>query len=491
MTNLLGQTINNYQLIQLLDCGSYAEVYLGEHITSKEKVAFKLFHAYIDNNVKKEQFMNEANLISKLKHPQIVQLLDIGFNDTTPFLIMKYFPNGSLLHIYPKGFILPIEVIIRYVKQIADALQYAHNRNIVHCDIKPENILLDNESNPVLSDFGIAKIAPNSQLQTVHPPEGTPIYMAPEQFKGESPRVESDQYALAVVIYEWLCGQPPFKGKTLYELAGQHLYTPPPSLQSRSSNICAKVDIVILKALAKDSKKRYKSIEEFAKALEEALSSIQQTSQSNNISGQKASLLHQRELFSRRNVTRRTIATSLFLLIGGTAITKIAWQMHFQWLSTFNNPSSSSTLESTPRPATNKSSSLSTLEGTSRLATNNSPSLDPLESTSRSATIQVNRSGLVSNNQASINEIKTQVRNISFLQGRKVALVTISVPTISTKDQDTQQAINIGNKIYDILKTMGKEESAFTNASYGTPGYTSPSPYINPNSAELDIYLFR
>lgn len=269
MVSYLGQRINNYQLIKLLGHGSYAEVYLGEHVDSKEYAAVKLLHAYITDDVRKEIFLKEAHLIAELKHPHIIQLLDIGFIGTTPFLIMSYAQKGSMGLQYSEGSLLSSENIVRYTQQIASALQFSHNRNIIHCDVKPENILLDDKDNLILSDFGIARIVQSTRLQTTHSPEGTPMYMAPEQFRGK-PRLESDQYALGVMVYEWLCGELPFVGKTFTELMDKHLKVTPPSLRARVPSISPGVEAVVLKALEKDPKKRFDNIQGFANALEEA-----------------------------------------------------------------------------------------------------------------------------------------------------------------------------------------------------------------------------
>jgi serine/threonine protein kinase len=172
-----------------------------------------------------------------------------------------------------QGTRLPLHTAVSYVKQIALALEYAHNHKLIHRDIKPENILLGHDNQLLLSDFGIAIVARTSLSQSTQEVVGTVAYMAPEQVEGK-PRPASDQYALAIPVYEWLCGERPFHG-SLTEIATQQLLTNPPSLQEKASDIPPAVEQVILRALAKDPKQRYSTIGGFAHALEQASQSIQ------------------------------------------------------------------------------------------------------------------------------------------------------------------------------------------------------------------------
>src|SRR5438093_3366401 len=152
-----------------------------------------------------EGFLTEARTLAHLRHSHIIQVLDFGVEGATPFLVMDYAPNGNLRQRYPKGTPIPLETIISYVTQVAEALQYAHQEKLIHRDIKPENMLLGRKNEGLLSDFGIALMIQSSRSQ--HPPDtaGTIAYMAPAQLR-VNPRPASDQYALGVVVYAWLCG---------------------------------------------------------------------------------------------------------------------------------------------------------------------------------------------------------------------------------------------------------------------------------------------
>jgi WD40 repeat protein len=216
-----------------------------------------------------EHFLKEAQIIATLKHPHILRVLDFGMDDSTPFLVMEYAPGGTLRKKHPHGSIVPLSTVVRYVKQVTEALQFAHDQQLVHRDVKPENMLVEAQGSIVLGDFGIA--APVYDTQMSHPQEvgGTPYYMAPEQCRGKA-REASDQYALGVVVYEWLCGVLPFYGAIAIEIAMHHLMDPPPSLQQKVASIPAQVEHVVLKALAKDPQERFPSVQEFAQALEQA-----------------------------------------------------------------------------------------------------------------------------------------------------------------------------------------------------------------------------
>jgi len=268
MAEHMGQQLGNYRLMQLLGRGSFSEVYLGEHIHLNTLAAIKVLYGQLASH-DAEGFLTEARTLAHLRHPHIIQVLDFGVEGATPFLVMDYAPNGNLRQRYPKGTPIPLETIISYVTQVAEALQYAHQEKLIHRDIKPENMLLGRKNEVLLSDFGIAIMIQSSRSQHPQDTAGTIAYMAPEQLRG-NPRPASDQYALGVVVYEWLCGDRPFHG-TFGALYSQHLSVSPPPLCERVPSVPIGVEHVVLKALAKDSKERFASVHVFARALEEAV----------------------------------------------------------------------------------------------------------------------------------------------------------------------------------------------------------------------------
>ncbi|HLG64988.1 MAG TPA: serine/threonine-protein kinase [Ktedonosporobacter sp.] len=266
MAERIGQQFGNYRLVQLLGKGGFADTYLGEHIHLKTFAAIKVLQTLL-GQPETEAFHNEAHIIARLNHPHIIHILEFEMENHTPYIIMEYAPNGTLRQRCPRGSRLSPTTVLTYVKQIAAALQYAHQQKLVHRDVKPENMLLGRDGKVLLSDFGVAVIA-QTQAQNLENIAGTVTYMAPEQIQGK-PCPASDQYALGITAYEWLCGSAPFGG-TYSEIALQHECVSPPSLKEQISAIPAAVEDVIFTSLAKDPRQRFASVEDFAAALEEA-----------------------------------------------------------------------------------------------------------------------------------------------------------------------------------------------------------------------------
>jgi serine/threonine protein kinase len=211
-----------------------------------------------------EFFRQEAQTVMGLSHPHIIHVLDFGIEEQTPYLIMDYAPYGSLRSRY-RNMVVPIETVLFSARRIAAALQHAHRRRIIHRDVKPENMLMGKGHQILLSDFGIAAMGQGSRTRDV---AGTAAYMAPEQIRGK-PCPASDQYALAITVYEWLCGRRPFKG-TFSEMAAQHLSASPPPLRRYAPSLSPDVEAVILRALEKDPERRFPTVLSFANALRDA-----------------------------------------------------------------------------------------------------------------------------------------------------------------------------------------------------------------------------
>jgi serine/threonine protein kinase len=267
MADRIGQRLGNYTLVQLLGQGGFAEVYLGEHFYLKSQAAIKLLQTRLSGSDDTDGFLKEAQTIARLTHPNIVRVMDFGIDGETPYLVMDYAPNGTLRSMHPRNIALPLTTIVSYVRQVSDALQYAHDEHIIHRDIKPENMLLGKRNEVLLSDFGIALVAQSSRYQGTQDVIGTVAYMSPEQIQGK-PRPASDQYSLAVVVYEWLTGDRPFHG-SFTEMCTQHMFAPPPPIRERLPQISPAVEQVLMKALDKDPKQRFESVKGFADALEQ------------------------------------------------------------------------------------------------------------------------------------------------------------------------------------------------------------------------------
>ena len=279
MAEYIGRQFGNYRLVRLLARGGFAEVYLGEHLHLGTRAAVKILHTELTGK-EIEKFRAEARTIGRLEHPHIVQVLDFGIEDTTPFLAMRYAPNGTLRQRHCSGSQLSPDIIVSYLEQIASALQYAHEQKLIHRDIKPQNMLIGLNEDILLSDFGLAVMSQSMSLQSTQNKAGTLSYMAPEQFQGKV-CYASDQYALGVVVYEWLCGELPFSEGVLEY---QHRFQPPPSLREKDPHISPALEQVVLKTLAKDPKDRFASIQDFAAAFVQASKEVAQFSSPANVS---------------------------------------------------------------------------------------------------------------------------------------------------------------------------------------------------------------
>ena len=257
--------LGNYRIIELLGQGGFADVYLGEHISLGTLAAIKVLNGR-PTREKLERYWTEASITARLPHRHIVQVFDFVEESASPFLVMHYAPHGDL-ETRHRGERLPLDTIVSYVKQIAEALDYAHRRGVIHCDVKPSNILLDTHDKVLLSDFGVAvsthRYAPIPRIFG-----GTATYRAPEQYRGK-PLPASDQYSLGIMVYEWLSGHPPFLGSS-YEIAMRHVHNSPPPLWRTAPSTPHAVQRVVLQALEKDPDERFPSAGSFALALERA-----------------------------------------------------------------------------------------------------------------------------------------------------------------------------------------------------------------------------
>src|SRR3989454_7582434 len=272
MNDRVGQQLGNYRLLRLLGQGGQASVYLGVHLYLKSQAALKVRHTVLTEE-EQTVFLQEAQTLVRLSHPHIVRVLDFALQDGLPFLVMEYAPRGTLRQRHPKGTRLPLDVIIPYVKQVATPLQYTHDQGLIHRDVKPENMLLNSHDQVLLSDFGLVMLAPQLfSSEATEPMEkslvGTASYLAPEQLRGKA-QSASDQYGLGVMVYEWLCGKPPFRGPFL-EVAVQHVSAPPPSLREQVPDLSPAIEEVVLRALAKEPEQRFANVQDFATTLAHA-----------------------------------------------------------------------------------------------------------------------------------------------------------------------------------------------------------------------------
>src|SRR6266567_3984742 len=355
MADRVGQQLGNYRLVRLLGQGGFAEVYLGEHIYLETEAAIKVLHTQLAGG-EVEQFRREARTIAHLIHPHIVRVLDFGVEGSTPFLVMDYAPNGTLRKLHPKGTRLSLTTVVTYVRQIAPALQYAHEHKLIHRDIKPENLLVGRANEVLLSDFGIALVGQSSRYQSTRDMAGTIAYMAPEQIEAH-PRPASDQYALGIVVYEWLSGDRPFQG-SFTEIAIKHSMVPPPTLREKVPDLPDAVEQVVMTALAKDPKERFASVQAFANALEQAcrLEPYPLAKPSSRPSNPPV-VPGEPQAWLKHNLSRRTVIRGLI------ALTAVGGGGALAWLGEHNlsSPTGAQSPKATPTPTTKPTSTLSPL----------------------------------------------------------------------------------------------------------------------------------
>ncbi len=282
-----GLRIGHYILLRSIGSGGMGEVYLAEDPRIHRQVAIKVMRTETSAYPHSESagdtqrlFLREAKAIARLDHPHILPLFDYGeenINGTMlTYLVMPFRPEGSLTRwLEQRGSdLLPLEDSIQIVRQAASALQYAHEQQIIHQDVKPANFLMRaNSERPhlpdsVLADFGVARLG-SATSRMSHSIRGTPTYMAPEQWNGETVPA-TDQYALAVMAYELLTGQSPFQGPPM-RMMYHHTNTPPQPPSMLNPSLPAEVDSVLLTALAKKPEERFLSIAAFAHALQQAI----------------------------------------------------------------------------------------------------------------------------------------------------------------------------------------------------------------------------
>ncbi|MGI9060101.1 MAG: serine/threonine protein kinase [Ktedonobacteraceae bacterium] len=284
---LEGLQLGQYRLLRLLGSGGMGEVYLAEDARINQQVAIKVSRTeatpYPNNGTTLDAvrlFQREAKAIARLDHLHILPLFSYGEENvngmTLIYIVMPYRREGSFVNWLQQcgdNALLSVQDVAYFISQAADALQYAHDNQIVHQDVKPSNFLIrTNKDHPnlpdlLLADFGIAKLS-TSTASVSHSIRGTPTYMAPEQWSGE-PVYATDQYALAVLTYELLAGRPPFVGRQ-EQVMYQHFSVQPQLPSTFTPQISKDVDTVILKALAKQPTDRFPSITAFANAFQQA-----------------------------------------------------------------------------------------------------------------------------------------------------------------------------------------------------------------------------
>ncbi len=260
---------NRYQLLEQIGKGGMAVVYRGRDLMLERQVAIKVLREDYSRSVTfQERFRQEARAAANLSHPNVVTVHDFGFDRGRLFLVMEYVPGMDLKSLLRQRGRLPLSEALPLMIQACAGIGYAHRAGLVHCDVKPHNMLVTPDQRLKVTDFGIARA-----LATIEPEEhsavvwGSPQYFSPEQAAGGAPSPASDVYSLGVVFYEMLTGSLPFQAPTVAELARLHMEAPPTPPSEYLPDLPPTVEQIILKVLSKEPAARYRTADQFARVL--------------------------------------------------------------------------------------------------------------------------------------------------------------------------------------------------------------------------------
>lgn len=272
MDNLIGKQLGSFQIVARLGTGGMATVFKAYQPNMERYVALKVLRRHFSENPEfAGRFSQEARLIAQLEHPNILPVYDFGESDGYTYMAMRLVKGGSLSNLLKTRGRLDLITINRIIAEVGGALQYAHERNVIHRDLKPGNILMDDHGSCLLTDFGIAKLLKStSHLTETGGILGTPLYISPEQGSGEPVDHRSDIYALGVVLYHMVVGDVPYKADTPMAVIFKHIHDPLPLPGQLVPDLPEPIERVIMKALAKNPDDRYATAKQFVDALKVA-----------------------------------------------------------------------------------------------------------------------------------------------------------------------------------------------------------------------------
>ena len=256
-----GMVGNRYVIRRSIGEGGMADVYLAQDTILKREVAIKVLRGELNEDpVNLQRFQREANAITNLSHPNIVEVYDVGEADKKNYIVMEYVPGKTLKQlIKQRGALNPTEAI-NIMKQLVSATAHAHHNDIIHRDIKSQNVLIKDDGTVKLSDFGIASTGDSSQqLTQTDTVMGSVHYLAPELARGKAATAQSDIYSLGIVFFEMLTGDVPFHGDTAVQIALKHMHDEIPSVRAFNPNIPQSVENIVYRATAKEAEQRYSS----------------------------------------------------------------------------------------------------------------------------------------------------------------------------------------------------------------------------------------
>src|SRR5690348_3032186 len=273
MSTLVGMQLSGrYRLDAQIGAGGMSTVYRAFDANLERRVAIKLLHREIAaDSDQLERFRREARAVAQLSHPYIVNVIDAGEDEGRPYIVFEYVQGETLKDRIRRLGRLPVAEAVAYADEIARALGYAHSRNIVHRDVKPQNVLIDAEGSAKVTDFGIARTLDQDGLTADGRVLGTTDYVSPEQALGHDVDGRSDIYSLGVVLFEMLTGAVPFQGENQVSVAMKHVREDLPDIQRRRPEVSATLASVLDRMTEKDLGRRYPDVATLVPDLEEAL----------------------------------------------------------------------------------------------------------------------------------------------------------------------------------------------------------------------------
>jgi serine/threonine protein kinase len=272
MADLTGMTISPYRIIEQIGRGGMATVYKAYHAAMDRHVAIKILpEEYADDPGFRARFEREAKTVANLRHPHILPVFDYGEKRGISYLVMPYIPTGTLKTYLAQEGQLPLDEAARIFIRLAEALDYAHRQGVIHRDIKPDNVLFDEDGNALLTDFGLTRMVEGGGSLTGTGVIGTPAYMSPEQGQGMRLDHRSDIYSLGIILYEMVTGDVPFNADTPVAVIFKHVSEPLPMPRSQRPDLPESAENVILKSLAKEPEQRWDTCVEMAQAFARAI----------------------------------------------------------------------------------------------------------------------------------------------------------------------------------------------------------------------------
>src|SRR6188472_366497 len=305
MSTLVGTELDGrYRLEALIGAGGMSTVYRAVDRTLERDVAIKLMHREIASDSDQlERFRREARAVAQLSHPHIVGVIDAGEDDHTPYIVFEYVEGETLKDRIRRLGRLPVPEAVAYAIEIARALGAAHERQIVHRDVKPQNVMIDEEGTAKVTDFGIARTMTEEGLTADGRVLGTTDYVSPEQALGHAVGPQSDLYSLGIVLYEMLTGDVPFTGENQVAVAMKHVREELPDVQLRRPEVSSALAAVVDRATAKDLDRRYANDGELIGDLEDVLAI--ETARSGQATGEATAVIRTLPAHARRRLPLR------------------------------------------------------------------------------------------------------------------------------------------------------------------------------------------